>query len=73
MNEGQKWVQEHFAPWAKRFLETRQRSRWEEMTDATNQVNYQGVWVTFQGIQIDTRSTQTIKKHFKQIVHAFHD
>ena len=55
MDEGQKWVQEHFAPWAKRFLETRQRSRWEEMTDTTNQTSYRGVWVTFQGIQIDTK------------------
>jgi len=26
MDEGQKWVQEHFAPWAKSFLETKQRS-----------------------------------------------
>jgi len=25
MDKGQKWVQEHFAPWAKSFLETRQR------------------------------------------------
>ena len=37
MDEGQKWVQEHSAPWAKSFLETRQRSRWKEMTDVTNQ------------------------------------
>ena len=36
MDEGQKWVQEHFAPWAKSFLETRPRHRWKEMTDTTN-------------------------------------
>ena len=35
LDEGQKWVQGHFAPWAKSFLETRQRSRWKEMTSAT--------------------------------------
>jgi len=55
MDEGQKWVQEHFAPWAKSFLETRQRSRWKEMTDVTNQAGYRGVWVTFQGIRIDNK------------------
>jgi len=55
MHEGQKRVQEHFAAWAKSFLETRQRSRWKEMTDTTNQAGYQGVWVTFQGFQIDTK------------------
>jgi len=27
----------------------------KEMTDVTNQAGYQGVWVTFQGIQIDTK------------------
>ena len=48
MDEVQKWVQEHLAPWAKSFLETRQRLRWKEMTDATNQAGYRGVWVTFQ-------------------------
>jgi len=37
MDQGQKWVQEHFAPWAKTILETRQLSRWKELTDATNQ------------------------------------
>jgi len=55
MDEGQKWVQEHFVPWAKSFLDTRQRSRWKEMTDATNQAGYRRVWVTFQRIQIDTK------------------
>jgi len=55
MDEGQKRVQEHFAPWAKSFLEARQRHRWKEMTDTTNQADYQGVWATFQGIQIDTK------------------
>jgi len=25
------------------------------MTDVTNQAAYRGVWVTFQGIQIDTK------------------
>jgi len=25
------------------------------MTDATNQASYRGVWVTFQGIQVDTK------------------
>jgi len=25
IDESQKWVQQHFAPWAKSFLETRQR------------------------------------------------
>ena len=55
MDEGRKWVQEHFAPWAKSFLETRQRSRWKEMTDATNHAGYRGVWVTFQGIRTDTK------------------
>ena len=55
MDEGQKWVQEHFAPEAKNFLETRQRFRWKIMTNATNQAGYRGVWVTFQGIQIDTK------------------
>jgi len=50
MDEGQKWVQEHFAPWAKSFLETRQRHRWKEMTDTTNQAGYRGVWATFQGL-----------------------
>ena len=41
MDEGQKWMQEHFAPWAKSFLETRQQSprRWKEMTHATNQAD----------------------------------
>jgi len=47
--------QEHFATWAKSFLETRQRSRWKETTDATNQAGYRGMWVTFQGIRIDTK------------------
>jgi len=55
MDEGQKWVQEHFAPWAKNFLENKQRSRWKEMTDTTSQASYRGVWVTFQGTQIDTK------------------
>jgi len=41
-DKGQKWVQEHFTPWAKSFLETR-RSRWKETTDATNQAGYRGV------------------------------
>jgi len=50
MDEGQKWVQEHFAPWAKSFLETRQQHRRKEMTDTTNQAGYRGVWATFQGI-----------------------
>jgi len=54
MDEGQKLVQEHFAPWAKSFLDTRQRSRWKEMTDATNQAHYREVWVTSPGIRIDT-------------------
>ena len=52
MDEGQKWVQEHFAPWSKSFLETRQWSRWKEMTYTTNQAGYREVWATFQGIQI---------------------
>jgi len=39
----------------KSFLETRQRSRWKEITDATNKAGYRGAWVTFQGIQIDTK------------------
>jgi len=55
MDEGQQWVQEHFAPWAKSFLENRQRLRWKEMTDTTSQAGYRGVWATFQGIQIDTK------------------
>ena len=55
MDEGQKWVQEHFAAWAKSFLETRQQHRWKEMTDTTNQADYRGVWATFQEIQIDTK------------------
>jgi len=55
MDEGQKRVQEHLAPWAKSFLETRQRSRQKEMTDAANQAPNRGVWVTFQGLQIDTK------------------
>jgi len=55
MDEGRRWVQEHFAPWAKSFLETRQRSRWKDMTDTTNQAGYRGVWATFQGIKIDTK------------------
>jgi len=50
MDEGQKWVQEHFAPWAKSFLETRQMHRWKEMTDTTNQAGYRGVWATFKKI-----------------------
>jgi len=41
MDEGQKWVQEQFAPWAKSYLETRHRSRWKEMTYTTNQAHYQ--------------------------------
>ena len=51
MHQGQKWVQEHFAPWAKSFLETRQRHRWKEMTDTTNQADttkqggYRGMWL----------------------------
>jgi len=40
MDEGQKLVQEHFAPWAKSFLETRQRSRWKEMFDATKHAGH---------------------------------
>jgi len=55
MDEGEKWVQEHFGPWAKSFLETRQRHRWKEMTDTTNQAGYRGVRANFQGIQIDTK------------------
>jgi len=55
MDEGHKWVQEHFVPWAKSFLETRPRHRWKEMTDTTNQTGYRGVWATFQGIRIDTK------------------
>jgi len=41
IDEGPKWVQEHFAPWAKSFLETRQQSprRRKEMTHATNQAD----------------------------------
>jgi len=57
MDKGQKWVQEHLAPWAKSFLETRQRSRWKEMTDTTSQAGYRGEWATFQGIQIDIKLT----------------
>jgi len=55
IDEGQKWVQEHFAPWAKSFVGTKQRSRWKEATDATNQAGHRGVWVTFQGIRIHTK------------------
>jgi len=55
IDEGQKWVQEHFAPWAKSFVGTKQRSRQKEATDATNQAGHRGVWVTFQGIRIDTK------------------
>ena len=47
MDEGQKWVQEHFVLWVKSFLEIR---RWEKLTDVTNQAGYRGVWVTFQEI-----------------------
>ena len=55
MDEVQKWVQEYFASWAKSFLETKQRSRWKEITDTTNQAGYRWVWTTFQGLRIDTK------------------
>ena len=55
MDTGQKWVQEHFAPWAKSFQETRQQHRWKEMTVTTNQAGYRGVWATFQGNLINTK------------------
>jgi len=68
MVEGQKWVQAYFAPWVKSFLDTRQRSRWNEMTDTTNQAGYRGVWVTFQGIQIDTKLAAIQKRQALGII-----
>jgi len=61
MGECQKWVQEHFARWAKSFLETRQQSRWKGITDATNQAHYGRVRVMFQEIRIDTKQAASQK------------